>query len=519
MIGKIKTLFTSYPFFLFSLPLFFIFNGYNQLFGFLSAGLVFRNWLIVQASLLLVFYFSKLALKKTEPAAIYTVLAAIPVLSFGYIHDSIKSLELPSFFSKYIFILPVFVILFTVLYIIIRKRKKTFTESFLFLNTLFLILIVSEIPNSVKRYTLHQSVHNLIDFRFEAFEQYRQRKQKTIESKPDIYFLVFDAMASSKSLSSQLNLDNSSLDTFLTKQGFYVAPNAAANYNFTIHSISTTFNMDYLPEWMTPVMNDPKAYFWGSASMLDNSLFRILRSEDYLIKSYQPISFDNPDWPKDGYFGALKYRHYYYKTLPGRIWLDLFWNYSRIDLGFIRKKQLDVLDKRIAEKKHSLDTTLHLVKSSCVLASQPKFVYGHFMIPHESYYFNEDGSLRTSGELTSTQPKSSQEGYKKQVQYAGTVIKELVTFIQKNNRPNTIIIVAGDHGYRTEDGVLKGYSFSNLNAIYFPDRNYPTLYDSLSPVNTFRIVLNKYFHTNFRLLDDRRIKVTNQTETLKSTKK
>jgi hypothetical protein len=43
---------------------------------------------------------------------------------------------------------------------------------------------------------------------------------------------------------------------------------------------------------------------------------------------------------------------------------------------------------------------------------------------------------------------------------------------------------------------------SILNAYYFPDRDYGHLYDSITPVNTFRIILSQYFGADFGLLKD-----------------
>ncbi len=43
----------------------------------------------------------------------------------------------------------------------------------------------------------------------------------------------------------------------------------------------------------------------------------------------------------------------------------------------------------------------------------------------------------------------------------------------------------------------------NLNAYYFPDGGSPQVYDSVSPVNTFRIIFNRYFGADLPLLPDR----------------
>jgi hypothetical protein len=42
-----------------------------------------------------------------------------------------------------------------------------------------------------------------------------------------------------------------------------------------------------------------------------------------------------------------------------------------------------------------------------------------------------------------------------------------------------------------------------LSAYYFPDQNYQALYPGITPVNSFRVVLNTYFGAKLPLLPDR----------------
>ena len=44
---------------------------------------------------------------------------------------------------------------------------------------------------------------------------------------------------------------------------------------------------------------------------------------------------------------------------------------------------------------------------------------------------------------------------------------------------------------------------SILNAYYFPGRNYGGLYERISPVNSFRVVLNTFFGAGLDLLPDK----------------
>ena len=498
---KTKQVIGNYPLFLFLLPVFFIYSGYNELFGFLSFHFVLLNLTIISASVFAIYFISLFFLKAKTKAAIFTFFIALVCLTFGYIIDSIKNVESLQFFARYIFLIPVILILFVILFWTV-KRKEVSTGFYTFLNLLFLILILSEIPNSIKRYRLDKSVHNLIDFRFSVANEYAAASQQIDSLKPDIYFLVFDAMAASKSVEHATDKNITHLDSFLTSKGFYLASDARANYNWTIHSLSTTLNMEYLPPWIAPVMNDLKVYFWGSSSFKDNSLFRILRKENYAINSFQPISFENEQWPGHPYFYSLKKYHYSFKTLPGRVYKDIFWNYTRIDIDFIHKQQLQSLTQRNLNKKHDFDTTIDLVKKSCSTKSSPKFIYGHFMLPHDPYVFDSTGRLKSPGETVVRTIKQDLEGYYQQLKYTTIVIRDLVTYIQTNNKKNTIIIVAGDHGFKTKEARQEGYTFNNYSAFYFPDKDYSTLYKSASPVNTFRFVLNKYFNAGLPLLKD-----------------
>jgi hypothetical protein len=512
MYKKIKNILSSKAFFLLLLPIFFIYSAYNELFGFLTAGFVMINFCAVLLFTFLIYFIAFSIVKHRTKASILTLLATAYCLLFGYIHDSVKSiLPAGSFFASFTFVLPFSLLLIVLLILFLKCQKnKTYADTFFYFNLLITALILSEIPNSIKRYNLDKSVHNLIDFRFAVASSY-SASPKIKHSNPDIYFLLFDGMASTKSLREGIGKDNSKLDSFLLQEGFYIAGDAKANYNWTIHSLSTTFNMDYLPDFIAPVMNDPKAYFWGTNSFLSNSLTRILQTEGYQINQFQPISLNNDDWPAHTYFQYMKDQHFFFKTLPGRIYRDIFWNYTSINNKYIKNIQLNVKRKRYKEQQLLVETAASLVKKSCSKDGLPKFVYTHLMIPHDPYIFTRDGKLK---EIALGKKEDEPEAYFEQLLYANSLIRELVHYIKTNNKENTVIIIAGDHGFRNFKKMGVENVFGNLNAFYFPDQNYTKLYDSITPVNTFRVVLNTYFNANLPLLKDSSIIVSDQKNTI-----
>ncbi|MEK7225221.1 MAG: hypothetical protein AAB221_06025, partial [Bacteroidota bacterium] len=68
---------------------------------------------------------------------------------------------------------------------------------------------------------------------------------------------------------------------------------------------------------------------------------------------------------------------------------------------------------------------------------------------------------------------------------------------------NDIIILQSDHSIADMDWSRKNDAFKNYSAFYFPDRDYRQLYPGMSNVNTFRIILNKYFGQQLPLLPDK----------------
>jgi len=78
-------------------------------------------------------------------------------------------------------------------------------------------------------------------------------------------------------------------------------------------------------------------------------------------------------------------------------------------------------------------------------------------------------------------------------------IEALIDTILSKSRVPPIIILQGDTGL---DFSLGTTAYNILNAYFFPDGNYGLLYESITPVNSFRVVLNTYFGTDYKLLED-----------------
>ena len=135
-------------------------------------------------------------------------------------------------------------------------------------------------------------------------------------------------------------------------------------------------------------------------------------------------------------------------------------------------------------------------------------MYVHMLIPHRPNIFLPDGSMNLNtdyykkGVGEGVTREYDREGYLNNMKFINSRLPDVIREIIQSSQIPPIIILQGDHGYQLPD-----IRFDILNAYYFPDRNYAALYPEITPVNTFRVVLNTYFDEEYTLLKDQSINV------------
>jgi hypothetical protein len=146
----------------------------------------------------------------------------------------------------------------------------------------------------------------------------------------------------------------------------------------------------------------------------------------------------------------------------------------------------------------------------------PAFVFAHVVCPHTPFVFDAQGSRPKTVQYLQLNSNAAKPAgnrghlrewyvanYGPQVQYLDVLVSETVERILADSTREAVVILQGDHGphHRPEE-------FGILNAICVPPavvRNpqAPALYDSITPVNTFRVLLSQLFDTSMALLPDR----------------
>jgi len=140
---------------------------------------------------------------------------------------------------------------------------------------------------------------------------------------------------------------------------------------------------------------------------------------------------------------------------------------------------------------------------------QPSFLFAHMNCPHLPYVFDRNGDYCENPtnyfEYETLDNKVLKSLYLEQYLFVTNRMKDVINKILKKSETEPVIIILSDHGPRAVSAGIENIVQHHrvLNAVYFPGRDYKGLYDTIAPVNTIRIVLNKYFGTHYSMLEDR----------------
>jgi hypothetical protein len=325
--------------------------------------------------------------------------------------------------------------------------------------------------------------------------------------RPNIYYIVLDAYTRADILQEVFGYDNSPFLSGLESRGFQIAAKSYANYGWTYHSLAASLNMAYL---------DEVARRTGGGSANQEPLYRMIQDNRVMAflksRGYDILCFSSSFRPGDikaadrtiGFEGST--------SGFGAALL----NATPLPLFFDLKARLATYQ---AHRSHILDGFRILEASAS--RKGPFFFFVHLMSPHPPFVFGPDGESVDPDYLFSLVDADLLHGgqeaavrdyivhYRDQLAFLNKKILRAVDVILSRSPEPPIIILQGDHGSRTyaslnrPEACFLKENLAILNAILLPDGGRVTVSPNLSPVNTFRLVLSRYFGADLDLVEDR----------------
>lgn len=470
-------------FFIFLLPLFFVLHGFVENFDIVPAWDAFQLFLFYVAAFIILNLIFFLIFKSWRKASLFVFFLMAIHFFFGSFHDNSKKIIGNNFFTSYTFILPVIFLLIIFLFIYIKRRKTNFDRTVRFLNLLFLIFCCLDFVWLFSKILTqkHQNQNSALNV-----------APYNGPNKPDVYLIIADEYAGFQELKDIFHFDNSDFENALQQRGFHVVKNPKSNYNFTPFSVASILNYSFLS--LADTNHTAKDIHTMMEMIRNNAVCKFFKASGYKIFNNSFFDIQNEPTKTTETFLPLKTTYITSQTLLSRLNRDIAFNLvTRFHVEWFVK---DVLFFNKHNNELLINTTLQTSKDTVT----PKFSYTHLMMPHNPFYFNENGKENDYKLLFRDTDKTMYLSYLK---YSNKKFLSLIDSIQKNSIKPPIIIFMSDHGFRQfKEWQDYKYYFMNNLAIYLPDKNYSPFYDGISAVNVFRALFNTEFNQHLPLLKD-----------------
>lgn len=295
---------------------------------------------------------------------------------------------------------------------------------------------------------------------------------------PDIVYVVLDRYAGETTLREQYGFDNQPFLRSLEARGFTVVRRSLSPYQKTAHSMAASLNMAYLHDLVDPGAVEPAD--WGplydllAGSRVARSLQARGHEYVHLGTWWDPTASD-PTADVNVPFGTESStdREGIYRATP---------------------EQLEAV-------------------ATAPLRPGPTFVFAHVALPHPPYVFDRHGGY-VPAEVEFA--RSRRESYVEQLRYTNALVSRMVDrllALPQDQRP--VIVLQSDEGphplayegdplfdWTTATDLELEEKFDILHAVYLPGADVEVP-QTLSPVNTFRLILGEYFGAELPLLPDR----------------
>lgn len=469
-------------------------------------------FLLTVAGVLLVWLLCSLLFHLWVRGSYFSLLFFLLFFTFGHVYNQIGGTRFAGIEIGYIKLMVMYaVILFGgVIFFTLHKHPRTTMVSVLNLVTLALVIF---------------NLGKILVFQVQRGGVSRVTSSEAVEKisgqpgQPDVYYLILDAYARADFLMDTYQYDNSAFIRSLQERGFYVADCSNSNYDGTLSSVASSLNFEYLDYYNIP--DDELSGGTGKEvkQLANNRMMKELRPLGYQFVTTRGYSAFNDIRSSDLYLNVVddparqytlqrsQFARLFLSTTMLRILFEIYTanpsEYAFIPYWFELSSDNEFLDS----STYWYNQTRYVFDQLETIPERDGdyFVYAHINAPHGPYVFDREGNFRY---IEPTDNKK--EYYVDTIIYLNERVLQLVDTLLSNSDQAPIIVIQGDHGSHIVAGGYDKHKI--LNAYYLPGSDFD-LYETITPVNTFRIILNEYFGKQLDLLPDKLyVKVTDKRE-------
>jgi len=435
-------------------------------------------------------------LKNGKKASLIVTIFLVLFFSYGHVLTYMEDLQIKFLKDQNWLLFLWFIILVVGIWIVLRIRGDlSFIMRILWVSTFSLLVI---------------STFNIVSFQIKESGKSRASTAAEVEEKfspirmeqpRDIYYIILDAYASSETLNNVYHFNNHEFIDYLVGKGFYVASQSRSNYGVTFLSLASSLNMEYLDSSLSNIdINNSKDRTIPYRLISENKVATYLKQHGYSF-----INFGS------GWAGT--------ETITSADMNVKIGGYNEFMMVLINSTALTYFNNCILKRQARLRIqNIFSGLSGSQEMKGPKFIFAHITCPHPPYLFTKNGDTpkETKLQMEGHREWAKRKLYLGQLQYINKQVKVMLEKILAQSGVQPIIILQADHGSAsigrphppldlTDKKIVDSINerMGILNAYYLPGVGTTSLYPSITPVNTFRMIFNLYFHNDLLLLEDR----------------
>ncbi len=483
----------AHTFLLAAFPIIFLYQfniaevTFSQILPFLFASLIVA---------LALFFIMRFFLKSSVKASLAVSVFLIQFFSFGHVAEATKTWK-PAGLDNELALSVIWIIGSGVTVLFLARTKWTLCDVSRILNVVAVtIILISLFSIGLDTY----ATTNLEELPGPSRDLAAIKHLPVDMNKPDIYYIILDSYPSETSIKTVYNYDNSNFYDYLEKRGFYVARQSHSNYIQTYLSLASSLNMEYINYLAKKLGTQTESKKIPLEMLMNNRVAQFLKNNGYTFVHVRS-SWTSTDYNK---------------------YADL-----QINSGYGSEFEIIMMQTtglRLAETWFGLIKDTARAKTLAIFDNVPKvaklreptFTFAHIVPPHPPYFFGANGEpvKRTKFKLKG-RVWAQRDKYIAQLKFVNKKAKLMIDKIIANSASPPIIIVQGDHGPASLIYSDKSHGWNNpsqeqlkertkiLSAYYLPGKKNVGLYPSITPVNSFRLIFNAYFKTNFKTLPDK----------------
>ena len=452
-----------------------------------------------------------LILRNARKAGLATVIFLFLFFTYGHLCDGLDYLGL--FVPKHAYLLSTMLFIWGYCVYFISRASRDFRTTTTVLNVVAVALIAINLFN-IASYEIRLARLDTGTPQESPAQAAAASNLTELDTLPDIYFIIFDEYAHPDTMLEYYDYDNSEFINNLEDKGFFIASQSRTRSFATPQCLAQVLNMEYLtPGWdweaeigkyvehETNVVYS-RDYAWNDVTFRKLAYNKVA---DFLRRQgYEYIAFANKvpwiSYLRDSTDRLINY--YTTATLPWKSpWISAFqevlWQTTMLRPFYYH---LVGSEYELANRRMTLYSLEHM--KMMPEEQGPKFVFAHLYCPHQPFVFGPNGEYLDAQDYNNYADKRVYLG---QYIFSSAEIEKLVDALLEKSETPPIIILQSDHGIRPHHRniVVGGDEWHKiLNAMYLPGVDYSEISDSISPVNTFRLIFNHYFDADYPLLED-----------------